>query len=212
MWRPLPSLTGTIGAAVLALGAAADLHDWVPARARASRVACGPAAASVVLCYHGIRVPEASLDALVRADGTTTFADLCRLFQSEGLDPIAVRCGPEDLRELRGVAVLQLLVPDVAGERGASRPQFVVAIGNGSEGLRIVDSRLPKETWGRLETEATLRLWGGNALVVRREGMSGGWILTGTGAALAALGGLTAGRRLGRWIGMRPRELRAARA
>lgn len=142
--------------------------DLVPVRAKAQPMSCGPAAASIVLAYFGKEVAESTLGSLVEPDGNTSFLGLSRLFQSLDLEPLAIRCRPEDLRELNGVAILQLRASsNVVGAKPSSH--FVVAMHEDGKPLSVMDSTLPMETWGRLSPEAAVRSWTGNVLIVRRR-------------------------------------------
>ena len=79
----------------------------VPMLLQTSSTECGPACLTMILRHHGRRasIPEVSARAGVGRDGMTG-ADILRVADSYGLDAVAVSCGPDDLREVEGPAVL----------------------------------------------------------------------------------------------------------
>jgi|GEM_PF-6958935 len=141
------------------------------------------------MTYYGRTVDEERLRHLGSHDGSTSFAELRRYFQREHLDAIPLRATPEALKQLRGVAVLQLEIPRAGNANtdiGERTGHFVVAIGDGDGAVRVVDSTLPRHLQDKMSLESALWSWTGNVLVMRAPPGGIGWL---GGAFLGFCGG-----------------------
>ena len=184
------------------LGGADGSQVLVSPRSRSERVSCGPAAASVVMAFHKREVVDERLRGLVDTEGSTSFADLCRFFREQRLDAIPLRARPEDVSQLRGIAILQLALPRAENAEsgvGDRTEHFVVAIGDGHSSIRILDTSLPREVQHRMSLESALRNCTGNILVVREIPIRLGPL----GAGIGGLSGAAVGFAIGRYLARR---------
>ncbi|MBX3376078.1 MAG: hypothetical protein KF678_03640 [Phycisphaeraceae bacterium] len=86
-----------------------SVESQLPAAARPF-VPCGATSLAIAAKIVGRPIPNESLASAVREDGSSTFADLRRVALEHGLYAVSVMLNPEQLSNLRHVAILQLVM------------------------------------------------------------------------------------------------------
>lgn len=128
---------------------------------------CGAAAIAMAMSLLDAEYSNADVEAAVREDGSSTFADLRRIAESRGLFAVPVRLNPTQLSDLKQVAILQLVTRPRAD--APWREHFVVYAGpGGAPGQVCLFDPIAEMGRGNLPFKVVAEKWTGAAMLLSR--------------------------------------------